>query len=160
MAIVLNGFCSNHLRKVAAGAEIRYDPKSIVRFTGQHIALLEEINKVTKFLGEKDYAISVEILRELEVKLQQHLMEEKLQLHSILTHCLINNIERRTLLNDMPIEMAEIGQQLMRFIKHYLEFGIDDSNAEMCNSELTVIMHALLTELIAKKNPRSSTMGR
>lgn len=129
--------------EVAPGTEIRYDPKLIERFTGQHGELVEEIHRVKKFLLAKDYSATIESLRAFKVMLQQHLLEENLRFYTYLTHCLINDSEGRELMNDMRIEMGEIGRLLTRFIKHYLEFGINDLNADIFDSELTSIIHAL-----------------
>ncbi len=129
--------------EVAPGTEIRYDPKLIERFSGQHVELVNEIQLVKKFLVAKNYPATIESLRSFKVMLQQHLLEENLRFYTYLTHCLINDSEGRELMNDMRIEMGEIGRLLTRFIKHYLEFGINDLNAETFDSELTGIIHAL-----------------
>lgn len=130
-------------RATAPGTEIHYDPKLVDRFKGHHQELVKEILLVKKFLHAKNYAATAESLREFKTMLQQHLLEENLLFYTYLTHCLVDDTEGRELMAEMRTEMADIGRLVTRFIKHYLEFGINDSNAEKFDIELGNIISAL-----------------
>lgn len=133
----------NSRNEVAPGTEIHYDPNLVARFTHQHVELVNEIQKVKRFLHLHDYKSTVESLRTFKALLQQHLLEENLRFYTYLSHCLANDAEGRELMNEMRNEMGEIGRLVTRFIKHYLEFGINDLNADKFDAELTAIINAL-----------------
>lgn len=139
----LNDLPQTARREVAPGTEIHYDPKLVDRFKGHHQELVKEILCVKKFLHAKNYVATAESLREFKTKLQQHLLEENLLFYTYLTHCLVDDTDGRELMAEMRTEMADIGRLVTRFIKHYLEFGINDSNAEKFDIELSNIISAL-----------------
>lgn len=142
----------NSRNEVAPGTEIHYDPNLVARFTHQHVELVNEIQRVKRFLHLQDYKSTVESLRTFKALLQQHLLEENLRFYTYLSHCLTNDAEGRELMSEMRNEMGEIGRLVTRFIKHYLEFGISDLNADKFDVELTAIIGALADRIKREEN--------
>lgn len=131
------------MQQAAPGTEIHYDKNLIPRFKSHHYDLVQEISRVKKLVNAGDYQGGLGSLRTFKSLLQQHLLEENLLFYTYLHHCLTNDAEGRDLMSEMRSEMGEIGRLVTRFIKHYLEFGVDVRNAGKFDTELSSIISAL-----------------
>lgn len=130
-------------KEFAPSTRISYDPQLIENFKEDHAALFNLYGTITSQAESGEYQALSQTLKSFQSALQGHLLEENLRLYTYLSKCLREDSESSELMQDMKSEMGQIGRGVMRFIKHYNEFGVDDGNVDKFRRELTEIGAAL-----------------
>jgi triphosphoribosyl-dephospho-CoA synthetase len=127
----------------APGTEIPYDPSLIQRFKGHHLTLQKLLGDVQTEAEAGQYEDIAESLKTFQRVLQQHVLEENVRLYIYLTKCLADEPEDAEVAGEMKREMGEIGRKVTAFIRHYAEFGVDETNVNKFTKELDTIGSAL-----------------
>lgn len=133
---------SRSAAQYAPGTEIAYDEELITRFEGHHQSLLKLFNKVTAAANEEDYDRLGPALKKFLNVFDQHILEENLKLYVYLEKC-IDDEDHVDMMHDMKQEMGQIGRTVRAFVKHHLQFGVNDANIGKFRQELAGIGEAL-----------------
>lgn len=105
--------------------------------------MLKLFGELSESVAKAKYARIPEALDRFRRVLETHLLEENVRLYIYLMKCLVTAPANLQLAHDMKREMEGIGRTANNFIRHYIEFGVDNSNIEKFQSELKGIGAAL-----------------
>jgi len=130
-------------RQYAPGTKLGFDPQLIERFKGHHVVLLKLFGRIKQSAQAGDYPRTMETVATFKSALQQHLLEENIRFYTYLRVCLQKDPESARLMHAMKSEMEAIGRTVIRFISHYLEFGINEGNIKKFLSDVKDIGAAL-----------------
>lgn len=141
----------------APGTEISYHPDLIKQFKAHHASLLKLFGTLTESVQKNDFVDAVKTLQTFRRVLSSHLLEENVKLYTYLSKCVAGDGNSSELITDMKAEMGEVGSIVMRFTRHYGEFGITSTNKLKFLEELEGI-GAILMDRIQREEESLYTM--
>lgn len=133
-------------KQYAPGTQLAYDDQLIKRFTGHHRTLLTQFNGIVQAGEGRRYDELAQALKQFLSVLEQHILEENLRLYIYLEKC-ISDEDHKQMIREMKQEMGRIGQSVRLFVRHHLQFGINDQNIGKFRHELKDIGAALVDRI-------------
>lgn len=138
--------------RYAPGTEITYHPDLIPRFKGHHASLLKLFKAIHTCASNDDFANAQKALRQFRNVLGEHLLEENIKLYTYIAKCVAEDAHSSELMSNMKAEMGETGTVVMRFVRHYGEYGIVADTKRKFLEELDVIGAALVDRIEREEN--------
>jgi len=131
----------------APGTHIGYDPLLIKRLRADHQRMLELYTHTQVLLTTHDYNGVKRKLGELRIILQDHLMTANVKFYVYVSRQLADDTARSAIINENRREMLSSSRLIMDFLRTYSAVQLDDSFADMFQSELLVIGAALVQRI-------------
>lgn len=130
--------------RFAPGTGIAYDQNLVARFKGHHQVLLKLFGAISGAAADRNFEMLADCIRKFVRVLEQHVLEENLRFYIYLTKCLENDDDHKELVQDMKKEMSKISRDVRSFMRHHLEFGVDQGNVVKFQEELLKIGEVLV----------------
>lgn len=124
--------------------KIAYDPELVQKLTDDHKALFQLYTDICNASNNGKYAIIPELLADLKLAFQTHVMLENVKFYVYLQQHIADDSEMASFLSDIRKEMDGIARTLVRFVSTYS--NINNFNEEKIDSfkkELAVIGNVL-----------------
>lgn len=128
---------------VAPGTEITYKPELIGKYQQDHSNLQELFNEVLAALQLQDSGQFVRKLRDLQIGLRRHLLDEELNLYIYLRHCYTQDKLRQELINQFKRRSKKVGVETFAYIGKVTEEGYNITTSELFLSELLAVGNML-----------------
>ena len=94
---------------VAPGTEITYKADLIEKYQQDHQAILSIFNEVLSAVQLADTPAMLERLRDLQIALRKHLLDEELNLYIYLRHCYSHDRDKQEIINKFKRRSKKIG---------------------------------------------------
>jgi len=128
---------------VAPGTEISYKPTLIEKYKQDHQALQEIFDEILNAVQEADSKTFLVRLRDLQIALRRHLLDEELNLYIYLRHCYVGDKLKQEMINKFKRRSKKVGTDVFSFISKLSEEGYVISYNEDFISELVAIGNLL-----------------
>jgi len=134
-------------RITAPGTRIGYDPMLISRLRTDHQRLLDSFAQAQGLLSTRDYDGVKRKLGEFRVILQDHLMTTSVKFYVYITRQLANDRAKSAIVNELRRDMLENSRLIMDFLRTYTAVRLDDSFADVFQTEFLAIGAALVQRM-------------
>lgn len=121
---------------VAPGTEITYKSTLIEKYQQDHQALQNLFNDTLTALQQTDNQALLQKLRDLQVALRKHLLDEELNLYIYLRHCYTHDKAKQELINKFKRRSKKVGVEIFGFISKVSTESLEVSNDETFITEL------------------------
>ena len=108
---------------VAPGTEISYKPTLIEKYHQDHKNIISLFNDALSAVQQTDSKSLLEKLRDLQIALRKHLLDEELNLYIYLRHCYSNDKLKQDLINKFKRRSKKVGIETFTFISKLSEEG-------------------------------------
>lgn len=134
-------------RARAPGTRIGYDPLLVRRLRADHQRMLEIFTQTQELLSTRDYDGVKRKLGELRIALQDHLMTASVKLYVYVGRQLASDPAKTAIVNEHRRDMLENSRLIMDFLRTYSAVRLDDSFADVFQTEFLVIGSALVRRI-------------
>ncbi len=121
---------------VAPGTEITYKDSLIVKYQQEHRHLQNLFNNALTALQQADGPVLKKQLRDLQVALRRHLLDEELNFYIYLRHCYNDDKAKQDLITKFKKLSKRVGLETFEFIGKVSADEFQPSNDESFVSEL------------------------
>lgn len=101
---------------VAPGTEISYKPDLINKYQQDHRNILSIFNESLTAVQQADSKSLLERLRDLQIALRKHLLDEELNLYIYLRHCYTHDRQKQEVINKFKRRSKRVGTETFGFI--------------------------------------------
>lgn len=137
----------NAARVNAPGTRIGYDPQLISRLKTDHQRMLDLFAQSQALLSTRDYDGVKRKLGELRITLQDHLMTTSVKFYVYITRQLASDPGKTAIINEHRRAMLENSRIIMDFLRTYTAVRLDDSFADVFQTEFLAIGAALVQRM-------------
>jgi hypothetical protein len=131
----------------APGTRIGYDPLLIRRLQTDHQRMLDIFTQAQALLSTRDYEGVKRKLGELRVILQDHLMTASVKLYVYVARQLASDPAKTAVINEHRRVMLDNSRLIMDFLRTYTAVKLDDSFADVFQTEFLAIGAALVQRI-------------
>lgn len=131
----------------APGTRIGYDPLLIQRLRADQQRMLEIFTQAQQLLSSRDYDGVKRKLGELRIALQDHLMIASVKLYVYVSRQLAHDPAKTALVNEHRRDMLDNARRIMDFLRTYSAVRLDDSFADVFQTEFLAIGAALVQRI-------------
>ena len=128
---------------VAPGTEITYKPTLIEKYRQDHKNLQTIFNETLTAVQLADSKNLLERLRDLQIALRKHLLDEELNLYIYLRHCYAQDKPKQELINKFKRHSKKVGVETFGFISKLSGEGYSISYDDAFFAELLEIGNKL-----------------
>jgi len=123
----------------APGTRIGFDPLLISRLRNDHQRLLSLFAAAQELLSTRDYDGVKRKLAELRITLQDHLMTSSVRFYVYISRQLASDPASSAIVNEHRRDMLDNSRVLMDFLRTYSAVRLDDSLADIFQTEFLAI---------------------
>lgn len=134
-------------RITAPGTRIGFDPLLLPRLKADHQRLLDAYARAQALLSSRDYDGVKRTLAELRVALQDHLMTTSVKFYVYIARQLATDPGKTAIINEHRRDMLENSRMIMDFLRTYSAVRLDDSFADVFQTEFLAIGAALVQRM-------------
>jgi len=139
-------------RLVAPGTEISYKKSLINKYTDEHQNLQRLFELALAAYQQAKDEIFLLHLRELQIALRKHLLDEELNLYIYLRHCYRQDKDKQELITAFKKGSKKTGVKTFAYIRQYTEEGGEISRDEAFLSDLLEIGNTLGDLIISEEH--------
>lgn len=137
---------------VAPGTEITYKDSLIVKYQQEHQHLQSLFNDALGALQQVDNPALVKKLRELQIALRRHLLDEELNFYIYLRHCYGQDKAKQELITKFKKLSKRVGMETFEFIGKVSAEAFQISSDESFVAELLEVGNKLQSLLEAEEH--------
>jgi len=128
---------------VAPGTEITFKADLIDKYKQDHQHIISIFNNVLTAVQQEDSIAMLDRLRNLQIALRKHLLDEELNLYIYLRHCYKDDRPKQDIINKFKRRSKKVGVETFGFIGKLSEEGYSIKYDETFFNELLEIGNAL-----------------
>ncbi len=140
-----------------AGKPLRYDPHLILQLKQEHASLRKLFDEIREAARAEDFATVQSVMRELNICLNMHLLEENVKFYAYLRSALSSNSADLATMTAYWKEMQDIGRAVIQFFKKYEAHAFTPESRAAFGSELEAV-GAALTSRLAREEEQLFTL--
>jgi len=137
---------------VAPGTEISYKPSLIDKYGQDHENILAIFNESLSAVQNADSKNLLVKLRDLQIALRKHLLDEELNLYIYLRHCYTHDKPKQEVINKFKRRSKKVGTETFGFISKLSAEGYSINYDDKFFSELLGIGNMLEHLMQAEEN--------
>jgi len=131
----------------APGTRIGFDPLLVGRLRGDHQRMLDMLAAAQELLSTRDYDGVKRKLGELRIVLQDHLMTTSVRFYIYISRQLAFDPAQSAIVSEHRREMLDNSRVVMDFLRTYSAVRLDDSFADVFQTEFLAISAALVQRM-------------